>query len=180
MVPCALVEQPTPQSEQEVFGYAAAMMHSSTADVWKHVTSFMTTWLLEDEDEEEEETQPAVKPQEKEPPAKRPRPPSSPPASSSAAASEQPAPWATFNRDPLLWSHVLKSHGCDVGSQQQLFLLAQHSAQGMEAASAAIAKILKKAADGVVLRNASAFLHKIVLNARNKIEGGWGPRGLEW
>ena len=75
--------------------------------------------------------------------------------------------WQTRRFDLKHWVQTLELADVDKTSVQELFLLAQLGKEGAYEANRIISKILKKQADGVVLRNASAFVHAAVHGARN-------------
>ena len=85
-------------------------------------------------------------------------------------------PWETFSRDASVWVDVLSDAGVDKVARQELFLLAQHSDAGFGEANSIIGKLLKKAADRDLPRNASAFVHSCVCKARGDI-GSWSYYG---
>jgi hypothetical protein len=77
--------------------------------------------------------------------------------------------WATAEQDCKRWWEVLASYKVDITATQELFLLAQHSSHGHQAANAIIGKILKKASDGEWMNNISAFTHACVKRARHDL-----------
>ena len=76
--------------------------------------------------------------------------------------------WATFNQGIVSWHKVLsEKFGCDEDCIQDLYLLAQHSTEGYEAANTIVHKLFKKRQDGEALKNPSGFVHKCVVHARH-------------
>ena len=91
-------------------------------------------------------------------------------------------PWWTFKQDATVWASWLRSHCVDPNAMAELFLLAQHSADGFHAASSIMWKIAKKTSGNEPLGNPSAFVHACVRNGRKRIEadpidGWWVPKG---
>ena len=72
--------------------------------------------------------------------------------------------------DVVQWIDVLNKWGIDATSRMELILLGQLSAAGAEQANWIVSKLLKKAADGDVLQNPSAFLHSAVMKARYHLQ----------
>ena len=79
-------------------------------------------------------------------------------------------PWQTLDFNIENWVDTLEEADVDGTSMKELFLLAQLSDEGAYEANRIISKILKKKADGVALRNASAFVHTAVQGARNAMQ----------
>ena len=73
--------------------------------------------------------------------------------------------------DVANWVKVLVDMGVDDTARMELFLLAQLSQGGKDAANHVISKLLKHRADGQVLHNPSAFVHSCVRNARHRSIG---------
>ena len=91
-------------------------------------------------------------------------------------------PWWTFKQDATVWASWLRSHCVDPNAMAELFLLAQHSADGFHAASSTMCKIAKKTSGNEPLGNPSAFVHACVRNGRRRIEadpidGWWNSNG---
>ena len=81
-------------------------------------------------------------------------------------------PWERLDFDPRAWSAVLRRAGVDDTARMELFLLAQLGEEGKREANTVISKVLKHQADGTEVRNASAFVHSCVRNARHRSTGG--------
>ena len=79
-----------------------------------------------------------------------------------------PAPGCTI--DLTVWKDVLSTYGVDTQAQQEMYLLAQHSDEGLQMANAVIGKLLKKASEYQTVDNPSAFVHACVQNGRRKME----------
>lgn len=79
-------------------------------------------------------------------------------------------PWMTFERDVTVWRQTLEEWGCDESAIKTVFLLAQHSSAGYEAANGVVAKLLKKKANAIEVRNPSAFIHSCAQKARHVLE----------
>lgn len=176
----------------EVFGQQAALESPDAFRNFEQVKIIVDRWSMAPEEAA------AVKRARVEPPASEehagkwsPTPPSVPPPawmydddsgvhSSSAAAAAASSPrteipeWVTFSQDASKWYSFLRSHNVDENAVASLVLLASHSEQGWRSANSIIAKIAKKAGDGVALGNPSGFVHRCVQNARASIPGGWG------
>ena len=91
--------------------------------------------------------------------------------------------WETITFDVQNWMKFMKDLGCDEGSRRSLMLLAGfRGSKGRDAANDTIHKCLKKVADNHVVDNWSAFVHKICLSERHRIQaednasGGWHNR----
>ena len=70
----------------------------------------------------------------------------------------------TFDKDIKVWKSTLDEFGIDRNAMQELFLLAQAN---YDEANSIVGKLLKKRNDNNEPRNASAFVHRCVVNARN-------------
>ena len=66
--------------------------------------------------------------------------------------------WETFEFDVGHWVDLLKGIGADEASRRDLFLLAQHSAEGSKSANGVVHKILKKIQDDTPVYNWSGYV----------------------
>ena len=85
---------------------------------------------------------------------------------------EQPPhpPWASARAGIEVWHQSLHhDFGCDEASIKDLFLLAQLSNSGYQAAINIVSKLYKKISDHQSINNPSGFLHSCVNNARNRL-----------
>lgn len=80
------------------------------------------------------------------------------------------AQWETFEFDPEHWSQLLRDIGADEASRRDVFLLCQYGSKGALAANGVIHKVLKKIQDDVDVTNWSAFIHKVCLHERQRIQ----------
>ena len=95
-----------------------------------------------------------------------------PPPIRSDMKPEQPPhpPWASAHAGIEVWHQSLQhDFGCDEPSIKDLFLLAQLSNNGYQAAINIVSKLYKKISDHQSINNPSGFLHSCVNNARNRL-----------
>ena len=69
-----------------------------------------------------------------------------------------------------------EDYGVDKPACQSLFLLASLNEQGWQQANAILAKLCKKAGEGSLPENCSAFVARAVLNALANVPGGWADQ----
>ena len=115
-----------------------------------------------------------------------PQQPIEPPPARPSGCKRKLEEWQTLDFDVNHWVNTLVQFGVDTGAQKSLFLLAQLGENGAWEANAIISKLLKKAADGEEIRNASAIVHTSCKAARHQLmpleEGkrqnyaSWGAR----
>ena len=85
-----------------------------------------------------------------------------------AKCAPRPA-WQSLTFDINAWQDTLDELKVDTVAQQELYLLAQCSADGAFAANHILSKVLKKIADGDHVRNFSAFVHACVKTERHDL-----------
>lgn len=174
-----------PSTQTTWYGYSAAMSSPAAWASWSGVHEYadkqyqqfdLEAWVTKGNDTADEDASAAAAAtgavmtstetanEEDSPRNKRPRPPSH-------------EPWQTLSRNIEVWRTTLEDEGVDRAATQELFLLAQHSDAGYQASNAIVAKLIKKRSEGFPVRKPSAFVHQCCCNARNAMQGGWGPRG---
>jgi hypothetical protein len=77
--------------------------------------------------------------------------------------------WQSLDFSVEKWVATLRNFGVDDLAQKSLFLLAQLGDEGAKKANSVVAKLLKKAADGEQINNASAMVHSCCKSARHQI-----------